>query len=196
MGKKKRFPYTVCKPCWELHYCPYGPLVEQFPLMCERFDAEFIDDVYREVIEWFQAPAEKDEQSILEAADRLFYALPENYELVRQYDWSELECNVFGHICPVFFCSEAVTETKMKRRVAHPASRYVPREVMVKAYKRDGGVCQVCRRNVLDNEVVFDHVIPVSKGGPTREANLRVLCADCNAKKGDSIAELLEPKEQ
>ena len=22
----------VCKPCWELKYCPYGPLVEGFPL--------------------------------------------------------------------------------------------------------------------------------------------------------------------
>lgn len=32
-GWKKRREY-VCKPCWELKYCPYGPLVEQFPL-CE-----------------------------------------------------------------------------------------------------------------------------------------------------------------
>jgi hypothetical protein len=23
----------VCKPCWELKYCPYGPLVEQSPLI-------------------------------------------------------------------------------------------------------------------------------------------------------------------
>jgi len=23
---------AVCKPCWELKYCPYGPLVEDFPL--------------------------------------------------------------------------------------------------------------------------------------------------------------------
>ena len=23
----------VCKPCWELRYCPYGPLVEQSPLL-------------------------------------------------------------------------------------------------------------------------------------------------------------------
>jgi hypothetical protein len=23
----------VCKPCWELKYCPYGPLVEQSPLL-------------------------------------------------------------------------------------------------------------------------------------------------------------------
>ena len=23
---------NICKPCWELKYCPYGPLVEDFPL--------------------------------------------------------------------------------------------------------------------------------------------------------------------
>ncbi len=22
----------ICKPCWELKYCPYGPLVEKFPI--------------------------------------------------------------------------------------------------------------------------------------------------------------------
>ena len=27
---------AVCKPCWELKYCPYGPLVEQFPLQLDR----------------------------------------------------------------------------------------------------------------------------------------------------------------
>jgi HNH endonuclease len=46
-GRKKRNPYlirwaskigwkrrvkAVCKPCWELKYCPYGALVEQLPL--------------------------------------------------------------------------------------------------------------------------------------------------------------------
>jgi hypothetical protein len=30
-AKKPRFKPTVCKPCWELKYCPYGPLVEFFP---------------------------------------------------------------------------------------------------------------------------------------------------------------------
>ena len=24
---------NICKPCWELKYCPYGPLVEDFPLL-------------------------------------------------------------------------------------------------------------------------------------------------------------------
>src|SRR5262249_35446809 len=23
----------VCKPCWEIKYCPYGPLVEQSPIL-------------------------------------------------------------------------------------------------------------------------------------------------------------------
>jgi len=27
---------AVCKPCWEVRYCPYGPLVEQFPLRTKR----------------------------------------------------------------------------------------------------------------------------------------------------------------
>lgn len=32
---KKRVK-AVCKPCWELKYCPYGPLVEEFPLKEDR----------------------------------------------------------------------------------------------------------------------------------------------------------------
>ena len=35
MDWKKRVK-AVCKPCWELKYCPYGPLVEEFPLQQER----------------------------------------------------------------------------------------------------------------------------------------------------------------
>ncbi len=27
---------TICKPYWEIEYCPYGPLVEDFPLKEER----------------------------------------------------------------------------------------------------------------------------------------------------------------
>ena len=34
IGFEKRVK-AVCKPCWELKYCPYGPLVEDFPLKGE-----------------------------------------------------------------------------------------------------------------------------------------------------------------
>ncbi len=29
----RRAASIYCKPCWELRYCPYGPLVEDFPLL-------------------------------------------------------------------------------------------------------------------------------------------------------------------
>jgi hypothetical protein len=35
-SKWKKGVAAVCKPCWELKYCPYGPLVEDFPLQETR----------------------------------------------------------------------------------------------------------------------------------------------------------------
>lgn len=32
----KRKTKAICKPCWEIKYCPYGPLIEQFPLQENR----------------------------------------------------------------------------------------------------------------------------------------------------------------
>ncbi|MFN7528967.1 MAG: hypothetical protein ACK5QA_16305, partial [Dolichospermum sp.] len=29
----KKRSSQVCKPCWELKYCPYGPFVEHSPLL-------------------------------------------------------------------------------------------------------------------------------------------------------------------
>ena len=41
----------VCKPCWELRYCPYGPLVEQSPLLpAIRKDAIAHDEYLRECL--------------------------------------------------------------------------------------------------------------------------------------------------
>ncbi len=34
----KRRVKAVCKPCWEIKYCPYGPLVEDFPLIPDNDD--------------------------------------------------------------------------------------------------------------------------------------------------------------
>jgi hypothetical protein len=37
---------------------------------------------------------------------------------------------------------------------------------------------------VLDADIHFDHIIPWSKGGPTEEHNIRLLCGGCNRKRG------------
>ena len=38
-AKWKELSTCVCKPCWELKYCPYGPLVEESPLLPMTIDA-------------------------------------------------------------------------------------------------------------------------------------------------------------
>jgi hypothetical protein len=128
----KRRVRAVCKPCWELKYCPYGPLVEEFPLL------------------------EKDD---------------------------ERSCRIFGHHCPVFYVAEPLTETRELRAI----TRSIPRPVQFRVLKRDNQICAVCRQPVLDGDIHFDHIIPWSKGGPTAEHNIRLLCSACNRKRGNAF---------
>jgi len=188
MGDKK-FEFIVGKPCWELKYCPYGPIVEQYPLAHSEIDLDEIQNQYQEMISNFATGKYKTEDDILDATLRLEYLWPDRWSLVAEYDYSQLQYRTFGHICPVFFNGEPLTETKEVR--PWPNSRHIPREVMLKVARRDGQMCQNCGKNVLDHEIEFDHIIPFSKGGPTTVDNLRVLCTDCNRKKRDTLDDML-----
>jgi 5-methylcytosine-specific restriction endonuclease McrA len=69
----------------------------------------------------------------------------------------------------------------------HPsASRreVVPRAVRYAVWARDGGACTACEATF---DLQFDHVIPVARGGASTEANLQLLCGDCNRRKGASL---------
>jgi len=188
--KKPRVPHIVCKPCWELKYCPYGPYVEHFPLSPGTADVSDVRKRYKALLARFARGEFKKEADILFAIDHLEYLWPERWEALAGYDTTEIECRVFGHVCPVFFNKEPFTETREPRRFG----RHIPREIMLKVVRRDGQMCQICHKNVSDSELEFDHVIPFSKGGPVSVENLRVLCSDCNGKKRDKLDDLLEPK--
>ena len=123
---------AVCKPCWEINYCPYGPLVEEFPLAG-------LDDDRR--------------------------------------------CRIFGHECPVFHVAEPFTETKELRKI----SRTISRPTQFRVLKRDNQVCRKCGQPVADDDIHFDHIIPWSKGGPSAEHNVQLLCSACNLQKSDSF---------
>lgn len=116
------------------------------------------------------------------------YSDPGRWKWINQFNTKELGCNVFGHVCPVFFMAEGFTETKEGRRVG----RRIPRDVMLKVIRRDGQICQICHEPVPDDQVEFDHLIPISKGGPVTAENLRLTCRSCNRRKRDSLGELLE----
>lgn len=287
----------VCKPCWELKYCPYGPLVEQLPLLpplrSQSVDhIEYIkkvletdtigerseiEDWRREMLQerladpelllwdaWHEVRGElmteeaaKKNQSVeeflgephgrplppvekyrvpfdvgstsefdLEAFDpdvqariksavkkvrkkykeTLATGLEDNRrpldkvrrgwfeKEVRNFDPSELPeeipkvfdeaaCNIFGHICPVFFAAEALTETSEMRR----QGRYIPFKTKIRVVRRDNYTCQHCGVHLHDDEVEFDHIIPLSKGGSSEESNLRLTCFDCNRQKSDHV---------
>jgi len=166
MPKFKKLPKGwPCKPCWELKYCPYGPLVEFFPLISPESPQESFWGS-EPVMEWIH----KDNLT----------------EVMTRFNPEEISCNVFGHVCPVFLMAETLTETAKSRY----SGRANPRDITLKVVRRDNYLCQTCHIHMPDDQIELDHIIPLSKGGPTTVENLRLLCRTCNRKKSNSISEL------
>ena len=66
-----------------------------------------------------------------------------------------------------------------------PARREpIPTDLQDEVWRRDGGRCVRCGS---EEELQFDHVIPVSKGGANSAENLQVMCGPCNRAKSDAI---------
>jgi hypothetical protein len=51
-------------------------------------------------------------------------------------------------------------------------------------WERDGGRCVRCGSQ---QELQYDHIIPLARGGADTAENLQLLCASCDRAKGDSI---------
>ena len=178
-----------CKPCWELKYCPYGPLVEDFPLLPISIQVAREHQAFlRECLKLGRFP----DGTRLTAETRL--ELEQQMESFRPGDYpkiprpiAEAACRVFGHMCPVFEVGEPFTETKDLRH----QSRSIPQDVMLKVVRRDGQICQSCFQPVPDNEVEFDHIIPFSKGGTSTTDNIKLCCRTCNRRKSDSLGDIL-----
>ena len=60
----------------------------------------------------------------------------------------------------------------------------IPDDAKKAVWVRDGGRCVQCGSSV---NLQFDHVIPLAMGGGSDEANLQLLCSDCNRQKGSSL---------
>ncbi|MBK6688349.1 MAG: HNH endonuclease [Deltaproteobacteria bacterium] len=60
----------------------------------------------------------------------------------------------------------------------------IPEAVRTEVWRRDAGRCVTCGSN---QNLEFDHIIPVSKGGATSARNLQLLCKPCNLTKAAHI---------
>jgi len=189
----KKRTTRLCKPCWELQYCPYGPIVEDFPLLAVmRSEAKEHNEYLRSCLRSGRLP---DGRELVGQRRKFFKQEVATFRAVTYPEsiprvLSEASCLVFGHVCPVFFVAEPLTETKARR--IH--TRSIPREVTLKVVRRDGQICQKCHNPVPDCEVEFDHIIPFSKGGRSTVENLRLVHRDCNRKKSNSLREILHPQ--
>lgn len=190
MTKRGFPPGSVCKPCWELKYCPYGSLVEFFPSAGDSSSPEEVAQRRQDTLTRLMGSQYESEQELDDDIHALYANNPDDWAYVQQFQADEVNCRVFGHACPVFFSQSPGTETRDFRR----DTRYIPRTVMFKVVRRDQHICQICRTHVHDDEIEFDHIIPFSRGGPTTAENLRLLCRKCNqSKSGDWKHLLSEP---
>ena len=176
----------ACKPCWELKYCPYGPLVEDFPLFPPLKDDAIAHNEYLKTCLKTKVLADgrkldKEREKMFKERVKAFDS--EKYPTTIHPEIQELGCTVFGHLCPVYFVSEPFTETEQERR----RGRYIPFEIKMRVVRRDNYTCQHCGKHLLDNEVEFDHIIPISKGGSSEEHNIRLTCFDCNREKTNKV---------
>lgn len=56
-------------------------------------------------------------------------------------------------------------------------------EFVSSTLSKQNSVCYYCRKIFPSNSIHFDHIIPLSKGGPHSIENLCVACRDCNLAK-------------
>lgn len=178
----------IVKPCWELKFCPYGSLVEDFPLPPLTFEENSEHQEYiRKCLET-EGMGENHDIPIDEERRKLFesYISEDNshycVEKLSKFE-KEASCKEFGHLCPAYFVSEPFTETSECRN----RSRSISHSTIIRVARRDNNTCQVCGKILLDREIEIDHIIPFSRGGSSDEGNLRVTCLECNRKKGKKI---------
>ena len=102
----KEMSKRICKPCRELHYCPYWPLVENFPLP-KQLRKEAIE--HNEYLKWVLKNNEFSNWEKLDKERRRRFEESVNSFDPNSYPEKEnktikcMSCTEFGHLCPVFF---------------------------------------------------------------------------------------------
>jgi hypothetical protein len=63
------------------------------------------------------------------------------------------------------------------------------RKQKLSIYYKSDGLCAVCHKKLNIEEATIDHIKPKAKGGSNKEENLRIVCLECNGRKGSRTGE-------
>jgi hypothetical protein len=109
------------------------------------------------------------------------------YQVEGAYTWEEAKLLVFEDYdkerkklerLKLLYDSEEVKEDSKSRSL-------IPEEVKIAVWRRDSARCVKCGSQ---ENLEYDHIIPVSKGGSNTARNIQILCERCNRQKKDNIA--------
>ena len=100
-----------------------------------------------------------------------WYAIPDG--------WTAVKCQ-----CTWTDCGKTFTVRAPTQRQGQPSREPIPRNVQREVWQRDGGQCVRCGSN---ENLEYDHIVPVSKGGANTVRNIQLLCEPCNRSKGANI---------
>jgi hypothetical protein len=133
------------------------------------------------------AAQQEDPQIVLETDDRTYWLYLEDYYVEREdLDPDEVKALLLDR------------ELRKRRRIDSARARVamggaaltrsrdpIPDDVKLFVWQRDSGHCIQCG---AQENLEFDHIIPLAMGGANTARNLQLLCADCNRAKGAALS--------
>ncbi len=101
------------KPCWHLGYCPYGSLVEDFPVLPmtaleEREHMAALETMLNAGLLADGTPLDAERRELF--SKWLAEAVPEEQPETIPPSLVAARCTGFGHLCPVYFVAEGDAE--------------------------------------------------------------------------------------
>lgn len=101
-----------------------------------------------------------------------------------EWDFESVSPNVKAAKWKCTYCGRVELITSVEApNPKEQAREAIPKAVQREVWRRDGGKCQRCGSQ---ENLEFDHIIPVIRGGSSTARNLQLLCSICNGIKSDS----------
>lgn len=110
---------------------------------------------------------------------------PEYCATCGESDWilKETSPNLRSAVWECKYCGKTTRILSQDLRPQTPQRSPISKLVQREVWRRDQGRCVECGNR---ENIEFDHIIPVSKGGANTTRNIQLLCQECNRKKGAS----------